>query len=155
MRYSRVEVATAGLLAVICVGIVYEAAIALEWISIGTAPGEGAAHQGLVLSTTELAILTGIAVTIATNGRNRLIPLLAPAAAAFMVARFYTFDPYYAPTLRRASDQGGFSPIWVWTLAALAMSSATLSLARPRLGFLNAPVMLLCAFTAWVVYFGH
>jgi hypothetical protein len=155
MRYSRAEVATAGLLVVICLGVVYEAAIALEWISIGTVPGEGAAYQGLFLAATELATLAGVALVIATNGRNRLIPLLAPAAAAFMVARFYTFDPYYAPTLRRASDQGGFSPLWVWTVAALAVASATLSLARPRLGFLNAPVLLLCGLTAWIVYFGH
>ena len=45
--------------------------------------------------------------------------LLAPAAAAFLVAYFFTFDPYYAPSERRYSDGGAVPLGWI-VLCAVA-----------------------------------
>ena len=154
-RLSGVELLTATLVIVICAGTIYEAAIAFGWIAIGVTPGGEARHQGIVLTATALAILAGVVVTIISAGRNRMLPALMPSAAAFMVARFYTFDPYYAPTLRRAADAGLFSPVWVWTLAVVALFLAALALTHPRFAFAGAPVLLLCLFTAYFVYLGH
>jgi hypothetical protein len=157
MRYSLsgVELVTVVLLIVTVAGTVYETAIALGWISIGATPGGDAKFQWLALNGTALAILVGIVVTISTAARNRLIPTLAPAAAAFMVARFYGFDPYYAPDLRRSSEGGIMSPTWIWLLVALALVATVVAVTRPRLGFLSAPVLLLCLFTAYFVDVGH
>jgi hypothetical protein len=155
MRYTRWEGLTAVLLAVIVVGTAYEAAIAVGWIPIGSAPGEEAGGQALVLPATGLAMLVGIAVAIFSAGRNRIVAALAPATAAFMVARFYGFDPYYAPSLLRPSETGGISPLWVWTLVVVSLMVAAITLREPRLGFLNAPVMFLCAVTAMFVDIGH
>jgi len=152
---TKAEALTLAVLIVIAAGTAYEAGIAFGWISIGDVPGEEARFQGLVLPATGVALLVGIGAAIASSGRNRLIAILAPAAAAFMVARFYGFDPYYAPTLRRDSDGGAFSPFWVWSLAVPALIAATVAHTRPRGGFLTAPVMLLCEFTAFFVDVGH
>ena len=82
--------------------------------------------------------------------------LLAPAAAAFLVARFYTFDPYYLPTLRRASDGGLVAPEVVYLLAGLALVAGLLVRLRPRVGlWLTSVVMIGCALFAWVAYGGH
>jgi hypothetical protein len=136
-------------------GTAYEAAIALEWISIGEVPGEGAPGEGEVLSVSVLAVLTGIAVSIFSSRGNRLVAGLAPAAAALMVARFYSFDPYFAPSLRRASEGGLVAAAWVYSLVALALLAGALALSRPRLAFIGAPIMFLCVFTTLFAFAGH
>jgi hypothetical protein len=73
-----------------------------------------------------------------------------------MVARFYGFDPYYVPTLRRHSDGGVFSPAWVYAVAAFALVASLLCLMRPRVGFfLNSLALVLCGLTATYVGVGH
>jgi hypothetical protein len=74
----------------------YEAAVALEWISMGTLPGQEAAGQALVTIAAFLALLTGIVATLA---RLRILrrwsaTLVPIAAAAYMVAHYYAFDSY-------------------------------------------------------------
>ena len=151
----RAEWLTLLLLALILIGAAYEAAIALEWVSIGEIPGEGAPGEGAVLSVSVLAVLAGIAVSIFAIRGNRLAAGLAPAAAALMVARFYSFDPYFAPALRRASEGGIVAAGWVYALVAVALLAGVLAFARPRLAFLGAPVMLLCVFTTVFAHAGH
>lgn len=73
-----------------------------------------------------------------------------------IAARFHGFDPYYLPTTRRYSDAGAFSPAWVYAVAPLALTATILCLARRRAGLvLNAPALLLCAFTAAFTGIGH
>jgi len=135
----------------------YEAAIALKWISIGNEPGEGATGSGWVLGVALLAMLVGIvACAAAVRARRAKYALVAPAAAAFVVARFYTFDPYYAPGLRRASDGGIFPAWWVYGVAAACVAAAALA----RTGFraaslLSAAALLVTAITSWAMYAGH
>jgi hypothetical protein len=82
--------------------------------------------------------------------------LLAPAAAAFVLARFYTYDPYYAPTLRRMSDDGLVADAWVYVLVGLALLAAVLVRLRPRAGLgATSLVMVLSAFTALAEGAGH
>lgn len=149
------------LLLLLAVGVaaVYETAVALGWISLGSAPGDGPAHEGLVLVAALLAMLAGCLLSWNLAQRRRRdasIALLGAVAAAFMVARFEGFDPYYLPTLRRYSDGGAFSPTWVYAVAFAAVAASLLSFLRPRIGLiLNAPALLLCAFTAAFVGVGH
>jgi hypothetical protein len=156
MRYHATG---AALLAVLVAGTAYEAAVALRWIEIGDVPGEGPAYEGVVLGLALLAMFLGAiwSLVLGSEGRQSIVASLLPlAAAAFVVARYYTFDPYNAPTLIRYSDAGGFSPVWVYGLALAALVAFLVSGMRPRVGFfLGAPVLLLCAFTATFLGFGH
>jgi len=46
------------------------------------------------------------------------VPAAGAASAAFLVTRFYSSDPYYAPTLRRMSDGGLVAGRWITFLVA-------------------------------------
>jgi hypothetical protein len=133
--------------------------VALGWIPLGMLPGDGPDHEGLVIAAALIAMLLGCVVSwrlARHRRRDTSIALLGAAAAAFMVARFEGFDPYYLPSLMRYSDTGSFSPTWVYGLAAFAIVASLLSLMRPRVGFmLNSPALLLCAFTAAFFGVGH
>ena len=133
----------------------YEAAIALQWIPVGTEPGDNARFEGLVISLALLAFLGGIVISIglAVRDRRSVVGALIPVAAALMmIARYYTFDTYYLPTLTRYSE-GSFPASWVYGLALASVSACVLSLMKPRIGaVIAAGVIFLCTFT--VTFFG-
>jgi hypothetical protein len=138
---------------------VFEAAIALEWIPLGTDPGEGARHDGLVLAAAAIAMLAGVVVSLMLAARSRWsVPaaLVAVAAAALMVAHYYTFDTYYLPTLTRYSESGSFSPAWVFSVAIAGVLASLLAFARTLFGFMATAVVIpLCRFTIVFAGFGH
>jgi hypothetical protein len=155
MRYG---VAATLLLAVIA-GATYEAAVALKWISLGDVPGEEAPYFGLFYTAALIALLVGAVVSWILAWRyesNVFVALLGIAAAALVVTSFYSFDPYYLPTMRRYSDGGTFSPTWVYAVAGFGLLSTWLCLTSPRIGFaVNAPALILCAFTVTFLGVGH
>jgi hypothetical protein len=137
----------------------YEAAVALEWIPLGTEPGEGAKYEGLVLASAAIAMLAGVVVSLLLAARRRRsfsAVFYALAAAALMVAHSYTFDPYYLPTLTRYSASGSFSPAWVFSLAIAGALASLLAFVRPLFGSMaTAVVVPLCLFTILFSGFGH
>ena len=136
----------------------YETLVALQVIELGSQPGDGPPGEQTVALVAVLAMLVaaGLGVLAAVGARVPFVPLLAPAAAAFLVARFYTFDPYYLPDLRRFSEDGMLPPALVYGVVALAVGAALLTLANRRLGAaLSVPVILACALFAQVVVGGH
>jgi hypothetical protein len=150
--------ALALVLGVLAVATAYEALVALGAISLGSQPDQGPPGDGAIRLAALCAMLgaSGLAVVATAGVRVPLVELLAPAAAAFLVARFYTFDPYYLPTLRRMSDQGLLSPVLVWSVVALAVGAALLTRAQPRVGAaLSVPVILACALLAQAAAGGH
>jgi hypothetical protein len=154
---TRFRVLELGVLLVLLGAAAYEAAVALEWIPVGTDPGENARFEGIVMASADLAILAGIVISLVLAARDRrAVPaaLFPAAAAALMVARYYTFDTYYLPTLSRYSE-GSFSPTWVYGTALASVPAWFFSLAKPRVGFvLGASVMILCFFTMNLFGFG-
>lgn len=106
-------------------------------------------------------MLLGIGASVANAARPyaRRLPalmLVAPAAAAFVVARFYAFDPYYAPSLRRASDGGLVPTAEIVVVVAVSLVAGCLVATRPRLGSAaTCCALLLCAFTALALRLGH
>lgn len=153
---------TLAVLVALTLAVAYEAAVAVGWLAVGPLPGQAPVGNGLVFGGALLALLVG-AVVLAGYASlpscppaDALRSLVGPAAAAFVFARFYSFDPYYAPTLRRFSDDGLIAKSWVYALVLLALVAAILARTRPRIGAsLTALVLLLSGFTALVMGLGH
>jgi hypothetical protein len=59
--------------------------------------------------------------------------LFAPAAAAFLVTFYFTYDPYFAPTLRRYSE-GNVGGAWIAVVAVVALADGVLTRLQPRIG---------------------
>ena len=136
----------------------YEAAIALEWISMGSEPGDDATGQAAVTIAAFLALLTGIVATVVSRRiLHRWPAALVPiAAGAYMVAHYYSFDSYYLPSLRRFSDSGGVSSIWVYGVTVAAVIVALAIRRRPSVAPVLSPILLLiCAGTVVAEGFGH
>jgi hypothetical protein len=153
VRYSvaRGEWWTPVFLLAVVAGAVYEAGIALEWISVGDVSDEGGPYQGFFFLAALVGLLGGIVVSFAFAWRGRdsvFVALLGSAAAGLVIAHFYSFDLYYLPTKVRYAESGAFSASWVYVIGGMALLSTLLCLTRPRVGFiLNVPTLLLCAFT--------
>jgi sulfite exporter TauE/SafE len=136
----------------------YEALVALGVIELGSQPGEGPRGEQAValIAVCAMLVAAGLALVAALGARVPFVALLPPAAAAFLVARFYTFDPYYLPALRRFSDDGMLPPGLVYGMVALAIGAGLLTRVNRRLGAaLSVPVILACALFAQVVVGGH
>jgi hypothetical protein len=136
----------------------YEAALALEWISMGSKPGDEATGQGAVTIAAFLALLTGIAATVVSRRILRRWPatVVPVAAAAYMVAHYYAFDSYYLPSRTRFSDSGSVSSIWVYCVLGAAVIVALAIRRRPSVAPVLTPILLLvCAGTVVAEGFGH
>jgi len=84
----------------------YETAVALGAFSLGPEPGQGPPGADVVYAASFLALLIGAWMSFvytAWDYPTAAPPgwFLAPAATWFVAARFYAFDLYFAPTLRR------------------------------------------------------
>ncbi len=160
---SRATWADAALVALVVLGgaTIYKTAVALGALSVGPEPGRGPAGEGVVVAAALLALFVGAVASFANASRPRpdvgvVWPLLAPAAASFVVARFFTFDPYYAPTFRRSSEDGLVSPWWILALVTAALAVGALIRAKPRYGaILTCSLLVLCALIALAVRLGH
>ena len=144
-------------IAVLVAAAAYELALALGAGSLGREPGEGVAGSGVVEGVALLAMLAGVAVGLFHTARPwRQTALLAPAAAAFLVAFFFTYDPYYAPDAHRFSDGGAVAGHWIVIVAALALFVGILTALVPRIGAaLSSAVVLLVVLTTVFAGDGH
>jgi hypothetical protein len=136
----------------------YEAAVALEWISMGSQPGDDAPGQGVVTIAAFLALLTGIVATLVSRRILHRWPaaLVPVAAASYMATQYYTFDSYYLPSRTRFSDTGSISSGWIYGVAAAAVLVALAIRRRPSVAPVLTPILLLiCAGTVVAEGFGH
>ena len=136
----------------------YEALVAFGVIELGSLPGEGPPGELRIalLAVLTMLVAAGLAFFAALGARIPLLALLPPVSAAFLVARFYTFDPYYLPTLRRYSEDGTLPPELVFVVVALALVAAVLTFVQRRAGAaLSVLAILACAFFAQVLVGGH
>jgi uncharacterized membrane protein HdeD (DUF308 family) len=109
--------------------------------------------EGFVLLLALMAILGG--AVLGFRG-VRAAPLFAPVAAFFVTARFYTGDPYYAPTFRAYGDGGLISPVWMFVLLGLGLLAGVATLVWRRTAPpVSGVVLLLLAVTALFMGAGH
>jgi hypothetical protein len=142
----------------------YEASVAVGALSLGASPGEGPRGETLVLDAAFLALAFSALVLLVCSlspGATRVIPrgatpFVSLAAASFVVARFYSYDPYYAPGLRRMSDGGVVPGSWIVVIVVLAIAAAWAAHRTPRLGMaLISAVSFLTGMTALLAGAGH
>lgn len=159
LRRGATRALVLAVVAVLVAASAYEAAVALGWLTVGPDPGQGPPAEGLVLFAALAAMLAGAVAASFGSGRDRPeagVRLVGPASAAFVLARFYSYDPYYAPTLRRFSEDGFVPDWWVFTLVGVAVAGALVAGARPWLGRVATVVVaLLSALTALAEGVGH
>jgi hypothetical protein len=145
-------IATGVLLAALAAGAAYEGALALGVTEVGPLPGEMPPGHPLV-EVAYLSLLLGGLLLMAASGfrvtadafATPLLPLVSVAAAAFAVARYYSYDAYVAPGLLRLSYVSGVSGWWIVLLALGAGAAALVAWRRPRGGLLVQGAFL------WVV----
>jgi len=91
-----------------------------------------------------VAMLVGAVLVYRNGGAAALI---APAAALFVTARFYTGDPYDRPGFQSYAE--GNSPVWIFALLGLAfLTAATTLLWRRTAAVESVTVLVLLLFTA-------
>jgi len=138
----------------------------LGWVVLGTLVATAAYELALALRHSIspqgegwillAAVVAMVAGAVLVFFDVRLPGLFAPAAALFVVARFYTGDPYYAPYFRAYGDGGVFSPVWVFGLLVLALAAGIATQFWRRTAPVeSAAVLLLLAFTALFMGTGH
>ena len=160
MLLRRVESALPWLaICVLLAGAAQQAAVGLGWLSIGSLPGEWAPGQ-FFFSLALLALFAlgpALAAAAASDRRVRGIPAIALAAVALLIARFTSYDAYYAPMLRRMSDGGAVSGSWVVFVVACTLAAAACATRwNRRLGtILFAGACWLTFATAFVASLGH
>jgi hypothetical protein len=158
MRSGRTAVLV--VLAAFAAATVYEVLVAVNVIHLGELPGEGPPGDELVglIAAATVAASTVLALILVRRGAEGtpLAAALSPAAAVFMVAHFYTYDPYYLPTLLRHSDRDFVPSLVVYLLAALSVGVGLVTLVKRAAGLvLTVPAVLLCGLTAWFSGVGH
>jgi hypothetical protein len=156
---SRSSSLVLAILTVLGAATLYEVCVAAGIIELGSLPGEGPPGSmavGLVAATGFLTAAASAEALAVSASPTPLAAFLAPCAAAFLVAHYYTFDAYYLPTLIRYSDRDFLPPAVVFVLAAAALVTGLTSYIRPRMGLaLSGPVILACGLAAWFAGIGH
>jgi hypothetical protein len=141
-------------LAVLAVCTLHQAAVAAGWIAPGPEGGDDPAGTTAAIIAALVAMVAG-AVALGATVRSSLAPLVPLAAVAFVVARFYSFDSYYAPALRRMSDGGLVAPGLIYALILAGLVVAALMAKRPRAAPAGAALLMVLAFVALVESAGH
>lgn len=127
---------------------VYELALALGAGSLGPEANDGVAGSGFVRAVALIAMIAAAGLALAPSVRPWPAALFAPAAAAFLVTFYFTYDPYYAPQLHRYS---GFLPGGVIAVvAAVAVAAGVLTRRFPRYGGAITSLVVLLVFVTTV-----
>jgi hypothetical protein len=142
-------------LAVLVACAAYQAVDAANLLEPGSQSGYGPAGS----TEFDIAALVGLVagtVTLAVGGhRSRLAPLVPLAAAGFVAARFYSFDPYYAPNLRRMSDGGLVEPGLIYLLLVSAVVVAVVIVKWPSAARFSALFVVYSTLLALIEGAGH
>ena len=130
--FHRLALSNAGLL---LVAAAFELALALGAAKPGPSPGDAATGQDVVGPVAFIALAVGVvAAGLGAAKRERAIALLMPAAGLFVTATDYTYDSYYAPTLRRFSDGGAVPVWWMFVLLGISLGVGVFTWRRPGPG---------------------
>jgi hypothetical protein len=151
------------LIAAVVVAAIYETLFALQVIGFptGARAGDAPRFEDAILMIAILSMLIGALGFLVSAFSRRLgrrlasvkgLWLIPIASASLITARCYTFDPYYAPTLRRASTNGGPAFWWIPLGLVAAGLVALLASRTPRLVMaITSLVLFYATFTTAVI----
>lgn len=151
----RWTVAFSVVLAVLVACTAYEVADAAALLKPGSESGLGPAGWAEVEIAALAALIVGTVALGVGGSPTRLAPLVPLAAVAFVVVRFYCFDPYYAPARRRMSDGGLVAPALIYLLIVAAVVVTVLMKKKPTAAPLGAALLVFSALLALVEDAGH
>ena len=172
MSHDHAEIARAGLgvwpwlilwsVPVVLFGAAaFELALALGLVGdyTGRLPGQEVEGEVTVAAIAYWTMLVG-SVLAFLHARYPRVPwavaLFAPGAAAFMITRFYTYDPYYLPSLQRYSESTDAWAYWLLGLVAATLVVGVRTSRRPRAGSIaTGCIMPVILITSGVVSTGH
>jgi hypothetical protein len=129
----------------------YELAVALEWVAMPRESGSDP-HGQVFAGIAAIAAAVVTVVLAVMHARSPVFALIPIAAAGWMVADFYAFDPYYLPTHRRFSDAGLISAWWVY---AVVLAGVGVAAASRRTSVLAPLYVLVCLLTVLFMGAGH
>lgn len=146
---------------VVLAAAISEASIAVGIVGMDASNG-GWDVRGILLVGASLALFFGglvlgvAAFTRLADGVRAGLPVVGLTTAALLVARYYAYDPYYAPDRLRFSDISFLPGWWMALLATLAVCSAALSRRDLPSGLVLAGIaMVLAGPTVFVAGLGH
>ena len=148
------------LLAAVTAGVAYETTVALDLIMIRANDADG--DRVLLLAFVALLgggvlfLVAGVVTPIREALSVRLVRLVDVAAVCFVVARWYSYDPYYLPTLRRMSEGGLLTGWWLLVLIAYT-AGVVISFRGSRCTgiVLSGVLVWVCMLSAFFAALGH
>jgi hypothetical protein len=157
---GKLSVPVLAVLLVLAAATVYETLVALRVVELGSLPGEGPPGAELMGFVAAIGLLVAMLVSAMLAGVGTTAPalsaLLAPAAGAYLLARFYSFDSYYLPSLIRYSERDFIPSAVVFVLVGVSLAAGIVTLRRRRVGLaLSVPLILVCALAAFFSGVGH
>ena len=148
------------LLAAVTAGVAYEAAVALDLIL--TQPNDTDGDRVLLLAFVALLgsgvlfLAAGVVTPIRAALPVTLVRLVDIAAMGFVVARWYSYDPYYLPALRRMSEGGLLTGWWVLVLIAYTAGVVFSFRGSRSAGVVLSGVLVwVCMLSAFFAALGH
>ena len=129
----------------------YELALALEWLDLPSEPGADPPGAWVAFVASLLAI-GGTFLAAVVRSRGGWFAAIPLAAAAWMVAHYYAFDPYYSPSSRRYSDAGSVSAWWVY---GVLVAGVLVAVTSRRTSMLAPLYILVCLVTVIGMGIGH
>ncbi len=148
------------LLAAVTAGVAYEAAVALDLIT--AQPNDTDGDRILLLAFLALFaggalfLVAGVVRPIRQALPVTLVRLVDIAGTAFVVARWYSYDPYYLPTLRRMSEGGLLTGWWVLALTAFTAGVVVSFRGNRCAGVVLSGVLVwVCMLSAFFAALGH
>ena len=152
---------TATVAGVVIAATISEGLVALGVVGLSPSTGDWDVRDVLVAAAFCALFFGGplfvaAAFTRFADGFRQGVPIVALATGAVVVARFLSYDPYYAPYLRRMSDGGILPGWWIVVLAGAAIGAAVIARRDPRMGLvLTSAVMFLAGPTVFIAGAGH
>jgi hypothetical protein len=138
------ERASFGVVVLFLAAAAYELAVVSEWIGMGRDPGDDPPGQ----AAATVAALIAVAATIALgvrHPRGKVFALIPLSAAAWMVAHYYAFDPYFFPSKRRFADGGMVSSVWIYAMVVVGLGVCVAAWRSRTAGGILVPVFVLVA----------
>lgn len=140
-------------LALVLAAVVQNGLVALGVLSLGVEPqGESRFHWIVAVAFPAL-LACGLLFLIGSAARRVGEPLagwtpavLFPAAGAlWVIAGFFSYDPYYQPTLKRYSEEATFSGWWIAVVVVLCALACLAVRRAGRAGLaLGGVALLMC-----------